>query len=136
MTNPHPDAVVYLVQEPTVPKHNGKLLDTRPLMWWGKVRVLMERTQLACFRPTQALAQISDRLKEFRPSRDYIAIAGGDALAQILVGAALSQHGHEHFYYLRFERTRLPDGTRDPSSGRYIPLMVPLSVEAATASLR
>lgn len=98
-------------------------------MWWGKIRVLMERTQAASFRPAQAAAQISERLKAFNPARDYIAIAGGDALAQILVGAALSQHGHRYFYYLRFERTRLPDGTRDPASGGYTPLMVPLSAE-------
>jgi hypothetical protein len=136
LTTPHPDAIVYLVQEPTIPKQTGKVIDTTPLMWWGKVRILMERTQLASFRPAQALVQIGARLKDFDPSRDYIAIAGGDALAQILVGAALTQYGHQHFYYLRFERTRLPDGSRDPSTGAYAPLMVPLSAEAAAEAMR
>jgi hypothetical protein len=35
---PHQDAVVYLVQEPTIPKHTGRVIDTTPLLWWGKVR--------------------------------------------------------------------------------------------------
>lgn len=128
---PHPDAVVYLIQEPTIPKHNARVIDTSPLLWWGKVRVLMEATQSASFRPTLACMQIYDRLKDFAPDRDYIAVAGGDSLAVILAGAALAQHGHEHFYYLRFERTRLPGGGRDPASGAYVPIYTPLTQQAA-----
>jgi hypothetical protein len=93
----------------------------------------MERTQTASFRPAQAAIQIRERLKNFRPERDYIAIAGGDSLAVILVGTALAQMGHSSFNYLRFERSRLPDGSRDPSSGAYVPLQVPLTPEAAAA---
>lgn len=128
---PHPDAVVYLVQEPTIPKMTGRVIDTTPLLWWGKVRVLMERTQTASFRPAQAFAQINERLEAFDPKKDYIAVAGGDSLAVILVGAALAQHGHGHFNYLRFERSRLPDGTRDPSSGAYVPIHVPITPDSA-----
>jgi hypothetical protein len=135
LTNPHPDAIVYLVQEPSVPKHGGRVIDTTPLLWWGKVRVIMERTQAASFRPAQAYVQTCERLKTFNSDRDYVAIAGGDTLAQVLVGAALSELGHIQFNYLRFDRTRLPDGTRDPSSGAYILTVVPLSKEAAIAAM-
>lgn len=135
-SQPHPDAVVYLVQEPTVPKYGGKTLDVTPLIWWGKVRILMERSQAASFRPAQARIQIRERLKDFNPEIDYISIAGGDTLAQVLVGAALVEMGHQYFNYLRFERSRLPDGTRDPSSGAYIPLCVPLTSDAAVMMMK
>lgn len=48
---PRPGSVVYLIQEPTIPKYNAKVIDTSPLLWWGKVKVLMERTQIASFPP-------------------------------------------------------------------------------------
>lgn len=128
---PKKDAVVYLIQEPTIPKHNAKVIDITPLLWWGKVRVLMERTQIASFRPAQAYIQVRERLKHFDPNKDYIAVAGGDSLAVMMAGAALAQDGKSFFYYLRFERTRLPDGSRDPSSGSYVPIYVPLTPELA-----
>lgn len=129
---PHQDAVVYLVQEPTIPKATGRTLDTTPLLWWGKVRILMERTQVASFRPSQAFVQINERLKDFNPDKDYIAVAGGDSLAVIMVGAVLAKHGHSYFKWLRFERSKLPDGSRDPSSGAYVPIYVPLSSDMAS----
>lgn len=132
-TRPHPNATVYLVQEPTIPKHTGRTLDTTPLLWWGRVRILMERTQVASFRPAQAYLQIRERLKVFNREIDYVAVAGGDTLAVILVGSVLSQLGHSYFYYLRFERSRLPDGTRDPAAGAYVPIYVPLTVDLAAA---
>jgi hypothetical protein len=129
-TAPHADATVYLVQEPTIPKSStGRVIDTSALLWWGKVRVLMERTLTASFRPGQAATLIDARLDGFKPDRDYIAVAGGDSLAVILVGATLARHGHPYFNYLRFERTRLPDGSRDSSSGGYVPIRVPLIPE-------
>ena len=132
---PKPDSIVYLIQEPTVPKHSGRPIDTSPLLWWGKVRVLLERNQTASFRPAHAYAQVRERLKTFDPAKDFIAVAGGDNLAVILTGAVLAQMGHDHFYYLRFERTRLPDGTRDPASGSYHPLRVPLTPDSAQAAI-
>jgi hypothetical protein len=132
---PHPDSQVFLVQEPTIPKFGGKPLDITPLLWWGKVRVLMERGQQASFRPSQAMVQIHERLKDFNPERDFIAVAGGDTLAVVMVGAILVQLGHSYFFWLRFERTRLPDGTRDPSTGAYTPIYVPLSTEAAVRDI-
>lgn len=127
---PQSDSVVYLIQEPTIPKHNAKVLDISPLMWWGSVNVLMERTQVASFRPASAYMQIRERLRNFCPAKDFIAVAGGDTLAVMMAGAVLSQYGHTYFYYLRFERTRLPDGTRDPASGAYVPIYVPLTPTA------
>ncbi len=96
----------------------------------------MERTQAASFRPAQARIQMRERLKDFNSDRDYVSIAGGDTLAQVLVGATLLELGHQFFNYLRFERSRLPDGTRDPASGAYIPLRVPLTSDAATMMLK
>lgn len=132
---PHPEALVFLVQEPTVPKYSGKVMDTTPLLWWGKVRIIMERTQTASFRPAQAYVQIRERLKSFAPERDYIAVAGGDTLAVLLVGTVLAQLGHSYFNYLRFERTRLPDGTRDPATGSYVPIYVPITPATASSEV-
>jgi hypothetical protein len=129
--HPQHDSVVYLIQEPTIPKYGGKVIDISPLSWWGRVSVLIERGQVASFRPGNAYEQIRARLATFNPDKDFLAVAGGDSLAVVLTGSVLAQYGHTYFYYLRFERTRLPDGTRDPSTGGYAPILVPLTPEGA-----
>lgn len=121
---------VFLVQEPTVPKHNGKVIDLTPLQWHGNVVVLLERGQNASIRPTSAFFQLKERLTSFDPDRDFIAMAGGDSLGFAIASTVLRELGHDHFTYLRFDRTRLPDGSRDPTSGSYIPVLVPLTEEA------
>lgn len=123
----HPDAIVYLIQEPSVPKHTGRVIDITPLIWWGQVRTLMERSQTASFQSQAAYIQIETRLRDFQPDRDYIAVAGGDSLAVLLAGAAIANLGHEYFFYLRFERTKLPNGQRDPASGAYVPVFSPIN---------
>lgn len=125
-TQPHPDSRVFLIQEPSIPKHGGKMIDTTPLLWWGKVAVIVQRGASPSYNPPAALATVRARLAEFDPEKDYIAVAGGDSLGVLLVGATLVSLGHSFFHYLRFERTRLPDGTRDPSHGAYVPIRVPL----------
>jgi len=129
------NSTVYLVQEPSVPKHNGRTLDLTPLMWHGKVKVLMERSQNASYAPAASFVQLQERLLSFDPDRDFIAMAGGDTLGFALVSAVLKEMGHDHFTYLRFERTKLPDGSRDPTSGAYVPILVPLNEEAVTRML-
>lgn len=131
---PKAGSMVFLIQEPTIPRNNARVIDISPLMWWGQVRVIMERGQTASYRPGAALLQAHTRLKDFQPDRDYIAVAGGDTLAILIAGSVLTTLGHDHFYYLRFERTRLPDGTRDPASGSYVPIYVPLTQAGASAS--
>jgi len=132
----HPDAVVYLVQEPTIPRRaTQRKIDISPMMWWGEVRVLVERNQAPGFRPMEAYLQIYNRLAQFDPDRDFIAAVGGDTLGVMLTSAALREYGHEYFYFLRFERTRLPNGERDPSSGEYYPILAPLSHDVAKRAL-
>jgi hypothetical protein len=135
LKRPSPESVVYLVQEPSVPKHTGRKMDLTPLTWWGKVKILMERNQTASYNPPAALLQLQERLKDFDPDKDYVAVAGGDSLAVILVGAALAQGQHTFFHYLRFERTMLPGGGRDPASGSYTPIRVPLTSTEAQLSV-
>lgn len=126
---------VYLVQEPSVPKHNGKMIDLTPLSWHGKVTILLERSQNASYRPAEAFVQLQKRLVNYDPDRDFIAMAGGDTLGFALTATVLREMGHDHFTYLRFERTKLPDGSRDPASGSYIPILVPLTEEATERML-
>jgi hypothetical protein len=127
------EPIVYLVQKPSVPKNTGKILDTTPLKRYGNVVTLVDVDQYPSFRPHEALRQISERLKGFNPERDYIAVAGGDSLGVILTGVVLADLGHEYFQYLRFERARRPDGTRDPAKGGYALVEVPLFLPEADA---
>lgn len=125
---PSPDTTVYLVQQPTVPKGpDKKRIDTTPLYQHGKVTVLLDPGQNAYYNSAASRLQMKERLKTFDPDRDYIAVAGGDSLGVLLVGSILTEMGFDHFFYLRWERTLLPNGQRDPVNGSYIPLLVPLS---------
>lgn len=120
---------VYLVQEPTVPRHaTGKTIDISPLYQWGNVEVLIDQGQVASFNPTPVREQIARRLRDFDPDVDFICAAGGDYLGMLMAGMALADMGFDYAYFLRFERKRLPDGSRSPSEGSYVPVMFPVTI--------
>lgn len=117
---------VYLVQEPTVPRHTGKRIDISPLYKWGEVVVLVDPGQVPSMAPREASRQIAGRLAGFDADKDYLAVAGGDYVGMIATGAALANMGVEYVNFLRFERNRLPNGQRDPANGEYVSVMLPL----------
>lgn len=129
---PSSESTVYLVQEPTVPKGPDKrTINIAPLYHHGKVTVLVDPGQNVSYNSAASRLQMKERLQTFDPDRDFIAVAGGDSLGVALVGSILTEMGFDHFFYLRWERTRLPGGGRDPVNGSYIPVLVPLTDEVA-----
>jgi hypothetical protein len=123
---PSPDAIVYLVQEPSVPRGDGKILDISPLLQWGKLVVLMDAGLVASFSPPAALSRVRSKLAAFDHEKDYIAVAGGDNLAVVLVGTVLAEMRAPSFNYLRFERAKNEKGERVLSQGSYRPVIVNL----------
>jgi hypothetical protein len=115
---------VFLIAQPTVSK-NGRLPDLTPLAHYGDVRTIIEGGDYPSFRPDRAVAKIADRLQTFDPDNDFLAWAGGDTLAAVLVGAAIAKNGITTFQWLRFERARDREtGERDNFRGEYTPVRV------------
>lgn len=125
---------VYLIAQPTVPrqKPDGSRgqMDMTPLYEHGEVRVLVQAGEYPGFHPARCLDKIEQRLADFNPDTDCLAWLGGDTLSAVLTGFVLATKLHDvddpHVTYLRFDRARLPDGSRDNTTGKYIPVRVPL----------
>lgn len=118
------DPVIYVISEPSVPKQaTGRMIDLSPLAEYSQdIRYLVLRGQAPTFAPDGLYAQVRASLARFDPDRDYLTWAGGDALAAVMAGRALADLGITRFRWLRHERSKLPDGRRDPSRGRYVPI--------------
>lgn len=118
--------VIYVIAEPSVPKTgSGRMIDLAPLAEYGQdVRYLVMRGQAPTFIKDGLYHQIRASLAQFDAEHDYLVWAGGDALGAVMVGMALASMGVTRFRWLRHERSRLPDGRRDPSRGRYVPILV------------
>jgi hypothetical protein len=119
--------VVFVIAEPSIPKHmSGRVIDLAPLQEYSNdVRFLVMRGQTPTFVPDGLYGQILASLNgQFDPKTDYLVWAGGDSLAALMAGMALGSMGIKRFRWLRHERSKLPDGTRDPSRGRYVPIWI------------
>ena len=55
--------------------------------------------------------------------------AGGDTLSAVMVGMYLAQNEIWQFNWLRYERRRLPDGTRTDDGAKYVPVVIDLAYE-------
>jgi hypothetical protein len=119
--------IVFVIAEPSIPKvKTGRVIDLAPLQEYSTdVRFLVMRGQFPTFQEDGLYTQIKNSLEgNFFPMRDYIVWAGGDALAAVMSGMAIGSLGIERFRWLRHERSKLPDGTRDASRGRYVPIWI------------
>jgi hypothetical protein len=118
--------VIYVIAEPSVPKSaTGRVMDLSPLAEYSTdVRFLVLRGQAPTFAKDALYQQIRASLAEFDPENDFLVWAGGDALGAVMTGIALAEKGVTRFHWLRHERSKLPDGRRDPSRGRYVPIPV------------
>lgn len=124
---PEPDVpVVYLIAQPTV-KKNGELPNLRPLAEWGDVRVLVPSGDSPTFNPIRVYDKMEDRLEHYRPGTDYLVWAGGDTLAAVFLGFLMADRGVTKFTWLRYERAKLPDGTRTDVGAKYMPIEVDLT---------
>jgi hypothetical protein len=127
---------VYLIAQPTISRHGRQLLQNpAPLTRYGDLKVLVLSGEFPSFNPERVLSLIRERLAKFDPTTDYLVWAGGDTLAAVLAGVALTQLGHTRVQWLRFDRGRDPadPDTRTDHDGRYIPVDIPLNGIPLTA---
>jgi hypothetical protein len=119
---------VYLIMQPTV-SESGPPPDLTPLYAHGRVRVLVESGVYPAFKPKATLQIIESRLADFDPRTDFIAWAGGDPLAAVMVGVVLERMELDNVKWLRYDRGPRVAGKRDRSKAQYIPTHVPLYSE-------
>lgn len=116
---------VYLIAQPTV-KRDGAVPDTTPLGGFGDVKVLINSGEYPALHPERCLTLIEKRLETFNEAEDYLAWAGGDTLAAVLVGVVLERMKVNAVKWLKFQRGWDGDGNRDPEKSYYREVIVPL----------
>lgn len=119
--------VVYLIAQPTVSRNKTKPFDLNPLYDHGEVQVVLPMGDSPTFTPIKCMDVIEKRLEAFDPDIDFLVWAGGDTLAAVMVGLALAQMEIWCFRWLRYERARLPDGSRTDIGAKYTPVDIDLS---------
>ncbi len=117
--------VVYLIAQPTV-KRDGKLPNLEPLAVWGRVQVLLPAGDSPTFTPIRTYDRMEDRLQDYDPEKDFLVWAGGDTLAAVFLGGLLADMGIDKFTWLRYERPKLPDGSRTDVGAKYVPVTIDL----------
>jgi hypothetical protein len=116
---------VFLICQPTVKKH-GKLPDLTPLQKFGEVTVCVPQGMKPSRVPETALRHLRTQMEDFDPRIDFLAWAGGDTLAAVLVGIVLHERGGNgfgSFTFLRYERVRLPSGDWTDEGATYQPVV-------------
>jgi hypothetical protein len=124
---PQQPPVIFVISQPSIPKSaSGRMIDLAPLAEYSTdVRFLVLRGQSPTFTKDGLFQQIRQSLDgQFDPARDFLCWAGGDSLGAVVAGLALASLGVRRFRWLRHERSKLPDGSRDPSRGRYVPITI------------
>lgn len=116
---------VYLIAQPTV-KKDGKLPNLEPLEYHGKVRIILPGTSKPSRTPATTLTELEDALEHFDPARDFIAWAGGDTLAALMVGVVLERMEIMTFNWLRYDRMRLASGAWTDEGAHYRPVLITL----------
>lgn len=117
--------MVYLIAQPTVSR-TKKNMNLDPLYEHGEIKVVLPVGDAPAFSPNKCVSVMSARFKEFDPEQDFLVWAGGDTLAALMVGYLLHQRGFTVFNWLRYERKRLPDGTRTDDGAIYVPVRIDL----------
>lgn len=113
---------VFLIQAPTLNRRTGATPDVRGLTKFGELRVLVDSSESAEFESELIISRIKTRLKGYEDG-DYIAHAGGSALAVFVVGMILRSMGFTEFQWLRYERGTV-DGRRTHEGSHYLPIQV------------
>lgn len=132
MTSPIHDLIqeshvplVYLIAQPTV-KRDGSTPDLTPLAEFGEVKVLINSGEYPALHPERCLSLIEKRLETFDEEVDYLAWAGGDTLAAVLVGVVLERMEMTSIKWLKFQRGWDGNGNRDLDKSYYREVVVPL----------
>jgi len=125
----HP--TVYLIAQPSLDRE-GRAPDTSPLAEHGEVVVLIRAGEYPSNNPQKAVKLLWERLQEYNPETDFLAWAGGDTLAAVLVGMVLMDMGHRGLNWLRYDRPKDPKAPhkRTHIGARYVP--IPIAWEDAS----
>jgi hypothetical protein len=103
-------------------------MDLSPLYEHGDLKVVLPVGDSPTNHPDQSYCLMEERLATFDPEKDYLVWAAGDVLAAVMVGMILVNMEEPiwKFNWLRYERARLPDGTRTHEGARYVPVLIDL----------
>lgn len=118
-------SVVYLILQPSISR-TKEPPNLKPLYEHGEVTAVLPAGRAPVFTPGECMEIIENKLADFHPETDYLAWAGGDALAALMAGMALANMDIWQFKWLRYERHRLPDGTRVHEGATYVPVDIDL----------
>lgn len=118
------EPVVYLPRE-LLPVRASAAIDLSSATRYGKLEFILSNEQSPSFMPGPCMNCMRAALKTFNPENDFIADGGGDKMGLALLMLVLRDMNFRTVKYLRWERERLPDGTRT-KAGYYVPVTVPL----------
>lgn len=101
---------VFLISEPPSMRNSSLGPDMRQLMSFGTIHIILSHADFPVMRSDQAVNKISQALQlyDYDPDVDYIAWAGGDPVALLLIGAYLGDMGYERVKWLRYTKPRDP----------------------------
>jgi len=116
---------VFLIQTPSIDR-KGRSINIQAAAVHGDVLVVLDAGDYPTYRSAKCLDKVTHKLSEFNPDQDFLLWAGGDTLSAVMAGAVLYRFGLTRFRWLRFERFRNEDGTRDNDRGEYHPIWVNL----------
>lgn len=117
--------MVFLIAQPTVSR-TKKNMNLDPLYAHGELKVVLPVGDAPAFSPNKCISIMAARFEHFDPEQDFIVWAGGDTLAALMIGFLLKERGIHVFNWLRYERHRLPDGTRTDEGAVYVPVRIDL----------
>lgn len=118
------EPTVYFPRE-LLPVKPSSSLDLSSASRYGKMEFILSHDESPSFMPGPCMNRMRSALKEFNPEQDFIADGGGDKMGLALMMLVLRDMNFRTVRYLRWERERLPDGTR-VRAGYYVPVTVPL----------
>ena len=113
-----PDPTVYIIAEPG--KH--RQFDYSALGQFGTITFVLSRQIHPTNMPSAAMDLIDARLADFDHRHDFVTWLGGDALAAIMAGVALSDL--PYFNYLRYDRAFDKETGERLNEGYYTPVSV------------
>ncbi len=114
---------VYLIAQPSISRRKEPP-NLKPLYEHGEVQVVLPTGDSPTFDPQKCYDMMHERLAKYNPETDFLVWAGGDTLAALMAGMYLGNEQIWRFRWLRYERHRLPDGSRTDEGAKYVPVVI------------
>lgn len=116
---------VFLIAQPMIQRRK-KPPNLKPLYEHGEVQVIIPTSDSPTFNAQKCYEMVENRLAGYDPEVDFLVWAGGDTLAALMAGMYLGNEDIWRFRWLRYERHRLPDGSRTDEGAKYVPVIIDL----------